>query len=60
MGYSKGDRVHGGRAGWTATGTVTGVRAEEEFEPGEERTVFVKWDGGFVEDEMDESEVRPE
>lgn len=62
MKYAKGDRVRGGRANWVANGTVTGVRSEDEFELGEERTAFVRWDGSpnGWEDEMGESEIRPE
>lgn len=58
--YEVGDRVYGGRAGWTARGTVTGIRDASDFEPDEERTVLVRWDGAqFSEDEMDLSEVQP-
>lgn len=56
--YEVGDRIFGGRAGWTARGTVTGIRDASDFEPDEERTVFVRWDGTqFTEYEMDLSEV---
>jgi hypothetical protein len=59
--FKKGDRITGGRAGWTANGTVSGIRDEKEFTQGEERTVFVRWDGTtFTEDEMGVSEVKPE
>lgn len=59
--YQVNDRIIGGRADWTARGTVTGIRDAEEFEPGEERSVFVRWDGTqFSEDEMDLSEVEPD
>lgn len=57
--YQINDRIVGGRAGWTAHGTVTGIRDATEFAEGEERSVFVRWDGTrFTEDEMDLSEVQ--
>ncbi|MGH3828036.1 MAG: hypothetical protein ACRDQX_12835 [Pseudonocardiaceae bacterium] len=48
--FEAGDKVTVTRAGWTAPGEV--VRTDKD-------SVYVQYDGSFVEDQLDPSEVRP-